>query len=317
MRKTFLLLVLITALFSCKKDVNDVNTPNDGSGSTPEIRWKKIASKFIQGTFPNNMEPASKGVKFLSMVGDSIYYYGYYTKVYATYNQGKNWYISDRQHNIKYIKAISKDTAFVCHTGGVDYTFNGGNTWIAVNADVAIIEPNSIVFKSSKVGFIAAQNGAFRTTDGGLSWQRRLVGNYCWFSFVENNVAYGVGQDSLVIKSIDGGVSWVTKPTYNGTTAINAAFIDENIGFINTGNALYVTRDAALTYTQSFFGQPVVDFKFISSTEGFLTTVDGVVYHTTDTGLKWVVDNDRLFIQYLATAKGKIYGSNDGIYKRF
>jgi photosystem II stability/assembly factor-like uncharacterized protein len=306
-KKNLFLVGIISVLFSCKKEAP---SQDEQPITTTPINWQKIAEK----------KPGTAGIKFLSMINDNVFYYGYYTTVYTTHDGGKSWGSSDfdAKHNINYILATAIDTAFACHSGGVNYTINGGATWLDINVDSTIVNATSIVFKNKIVGFISADNGAFMTTDGGLSWHKTFNGKYCGFSFTEDNVAYGIGADSLVIKSIDGGISWVTKPAYPGKSAAYATFIDKNTGFIlRSDNNLFVTRDAALTYTQLFFGQGVTDIKFISKTEGFLITIDGTVHRTTDAGVTWTIDNSRQFIQYLAPGKnGTMYGSNVSVYKR-
>jgi len=75
--------------------------------------------------------------------------------------------------------------------------------------------------------------------------------------FPSNAVGYIGGEDSLLLKTVDGGVTW-SPVVYSGintgfeTDFNNIQFIDENIGYLSVGDygGIYKTIDGGLTWNQ-------------------------------------------------------------------
>lgn len=75
--------------------------------------------------------------------------------------------------------------------------------------------------------------------------------------FPSNNVGYIVGEDTTLLKSIDGGQTWQELPTtgINITTGFDdnftdIDFVDENVGFLVAGySGIYATTDGGQTWS--------------------------------------------------------------------
>ena len=109
--------------------------------------------------------------------------------------------------------------------------------------------------------------------------------------FPNVNTGYAVGENGLIHKTVDGGVTWTAK-NY-GTTNYEAVFFtDENTGFIGGASTILKTVDGGNTWTPpvsitSFMGHDVYDFYFVNANVGFAVCNQSQILKTTDGGLNW------------------------------
>jgi len=153
------------------------------------------------------------------------------------------------------ISFVSSTMGWVVNfSGEIFKTTNGGQTW-ALQRVTQTRMGDPVQFRS--VGFANEQLGwagsfseghvLYETRDGGETWQdisHKITGaevaGICGLWVVNENVIYGVGRymsPARVLKSTDGGQSWVAKDVGPlAETLIDVFFFDENHGFVVGGD---------------------------------------------------------------------------------
>ena len=153
---------------------------------------------------------------------------------------GATWYVqyNDYTHPWKSIHFKDNNTgyAFGLYNSTMKTT-NGGALW----TDVAIHDTTWTAFSlfngfviSSDTCFALTEEGRIcRTTDGGLHWSINNIGvNGKKIIFVNSSIGYIVGGGGTILKSIDGGISWL--PQISGTinNLLSVSFTDANKGYV-------------------------------------------------------------------------------------
>ncbi|MEX2565620.1 MAG: YCF48-related protein [Cyclobacteriaceae bacterium] len=132
-----------------------------------------------------------------------------------------------------------------------------------------------------------------------LSWQTvfsqswRRVGNwgndFYDIQWVTNEVGYIAGEN-ILLKSIDGGLSWMERqsPTREKVSAL--AFFDEQRGVLIAENAMvYQTSNGGETWTtiQLNSDETLMDVQYLDENKLALAGKGGVIYLSKDAGLTW------------------------------
>ena len=153
-------------------------------------------------------------------------------------------------------------------------TADGGVTWTpqdtSMGASWALgaIDANTAVY-ANYIGVQPYTRGIRRTTDGGMTWTTADadVVYYTDFQFITPQIGYAAGGtipdfNSILRKTTDGGASWFT----------------------------------VSTIPQTQYGE-FEGISFLSESEGWGITYGGTIYHTTDGGLNWVVQDSSATLQ--------------------
>ncbi len=182
--------------------------------------------------------------------------------IYKTTNGGANWgKISWKNDNPKVtdinlysVYFINENTGFVAGQNGAMYkTTEGGDTpaeWVEVTTGVAgsntIYDINFV--NTEKGFFISTENkGLYSTINGGLEWTKiassgLLPDVYSIYlrslDFVDANNGYLAGykwvsstQKGIVIKTFDGGTTWVEQSVEPANTIYKIRMLDANHGW--------------------------------------------------------------------------------------
>lgn len=163
----------------------------------------------------------------------------------------------------------------------------------------------SVFFIDNQNGFATGNGTVFKTTDGGLTWNRDRVSNVPLNSvyFVNSKIGYAVGGQSscaetgctvpgsVVYKTVDSGNSWEKLSIPYALSALNSvSFINENVGFA-VGLGLQIkTTDGGKTWKQFELGYQGLMKKilFVDKQTGFCAGLYGNIYKTSNQGDSWI-----------------------------
>ena len=181
-------------------------------------------------------------------------------------------------------------------------TTNGGSTWNILNTNAGgiyyFVDASNGWMEGSS-GNIAggSLNSIYHTTNGGSTWtlQASNIGTTKAIYFSDLQHGWVVGQDGLVLKTIDGGSNWNALTNTGLTTGYNTKavfFLDANNGWISGGNEnsegvgtrfILATKDGGTTWTT----QPtpvtndIFSIFFWDVNTGWLTSDYGQIAHYT------------------------------------
>jgi photosystem II stability/assembly factor-like uncharacterized protein len=237
--------------------------------------------------------------------------------IIKTSNGGDNWDISltdSTGRNFTKVKFLDNYTGFA----GTDYevgggrlykTTNGGEEWNILNNpnqffsydDISVLNEQEIWAARD----LAFDGGVFRTTNGGVSWQRKYydVSNGADRIYMVNSrigfIADGVLSNGFLRKTTNAGDSWILLGDYG---FYKMEFIDSLYGYKSDGNLKRTTNGGTSWETilavQS--GNPphvIRDFALINDSiwginpEGNIlypnSEIRGVIFKTTNSGINW------------------------------
>ena len=151
-------------------------------------------------------------------------------------------------------------------SGAIHKTINGGNSWIKQKNSPGTYF-RAVAFVNNQIGFagnvgtnyfpnVTDANPLYKTIDGGNSWTEvtsSITGTVpegiCAIQAVNANVIYAagrVGGPPVIIKSVDGGASWVGKNLSPQCEMIlDIHFQSEDTGYVFAGTSADITEASA------------------------------------------------------------------------
>ncbi len=182
-----------------------------------------------------------------------------------------------------------------------------------INASSNVPSSASIIVAGEK-GVVA------KSTNYGSSWELLR-----WDStqtlksvhFVTSSVGYACGDNSLILKTTDGGSTWTTLSlTVEGISLTQVQFVSESTGFLldKIHFTLYRTINGGVTWT-SFLsdgsGGFFTSFQMLDEDDGWVSTADGTVIKITGGAPSFVRVMWGLAIDVI-----RFFNANDGIATR-
>ncbi|MFK5855932.1 MAG: YCF48-related protein [Bacteroidota bacterium] len=177
-------------------------------------------------------------------------------------------------------------------------TYDGGYSWesdtIVANGDFY-----RMYMHGSNCYLLNKSSQMMKTTNEGEEWVLLDVPNlgyqngYNDIQFVNDNTGYMCGNTGILVKTIDGGETWVNKTLVDEYNFSSMFFITEDKGWLidYSGQQILRTQTGGNGWTFTTLGedntfQPVHVF-FINENEGFVSTEEGVLFKTTNGGNTW------------------------------
>lgn len=206
---------------------------------------------------------------------------------------------------------------------------------LSVNENVNV---QSITFVNSTNGYacggIKGQLGAiYKTSDGGISWNKIYsVPNYCLYdvSFLNDTIGFACGENSLLLKTIDGGQIWVDqnsiqgKPPLNYISTMRSIFCADNSTIYVVGGKgfevglTYTTHDGGGFWAYNTYDTELRGLCFNDKNKGYYAGY-GAILKTNNSGVSFSplqINGDYFVsISFPTTDIGYACGYNGGIYK--
>ena len=228
------------------------------------------------------------------------------TFILKTTNGGDNWFFALKQPGsaggFRQIQFINQNTGYVCGNF-FKKTTNAGINWNLVNTS-GIFPENMFVISNDTIWLTDSEiltGGIFRTTNGGLNWQKLDNGIFgsSWpnkIYFINSRIGFA-SNSSLLFRTTNSGYNWSQVTNNNGF--IDMVFADSLIGY-KTFDSTRKTTDGGLTWIaqkrpklnawNDFFKFALINKDTIWGVGGSILTAlgsRGVLYKTTNGGLNW------------------------------
>lgn len=202
---------------------------------------------------------------------------------------------------LKEVLALDSQNAWVVGSAGtVLRTTDGGASWTGVPSGVTE-DFYGCHFRSSSRAWMVGANGVIRFWDGST-----LTGQTSGTSeslqdvdFIDDNVGWAVGGGWTVLKTVDGGLNWVSQsvPTDIDPYFKGVCFADSLEGWVvgSNGTILHTTDGGATWQVQlpgTLFGLRRV--KFVDPDQGWAVGFGGTILHTDNGGATWVKQSGNL-----------------------
>lgn len=280
--------------------------------------------------------------------GTTAYSVGRYGSMVKSIDNGTTWIplsISKTYTQLRKIKFTSSNIGYVAggntSSGFLLKTINGGTTWDNVGYDF-LYQIYSFAITSPNVWYAGSGNNKiFKTTDAGATFteqtQSVIVSTTADFNdmgFADSANGYAVSSGGGIIKTNDGGTTWVTANTPFGTTTVWAVkvFDAQKVIAVGASAKAFITTDGGTNWTALTTGIPGSFFcmNFLNNNFGIIAGYNNpnpVASKTTDGGATWTplvfpsaYDGNSIWaIEYmdenvfwLGDVNGNIYYTTDG-----
>lgn len=176
-------------------------------------------------------------------------------------------------------------------------TTDGGDNWEQMNVDSADYSNSySVFFINENTGWLLNENideySVLKTTDGGMDWRKIDVPvttdlPACEFSlnavfFVDENTGWIVGAGGIILKSTDGGESWIEQKNENDWIydLFSVYFVSETKGWaVGSYGIILSTTDGGITWNPqlSHTDNSLYDLTFVSEEAGWICGGSGII----------------------------------------
>lgn len=205
--------------------------------------------------------------------------------------------------------AFSSDKFVASGGNGTLVTTNdAGISWTVSYADTLDVRVSlrSMQFVDSLQGWsVGGRDGTmlprfiYRTTDGGHHWSRQSTHNVelvsVFFANEHNGWAVGGFSDGVILKTTDGGTTWIDRSNDSLDALADVFFIDTLSGWaVGIHGFIVKTEDGGESWRNVSLQIPdvlqLLSVYFVSSTVGWVAgtaRLQGFIAKTTDGGLSW------------------------------
>lgn len=244
---------------------------------------------------------------------------GHTSIFYSVFFLNKNigWIVGDEgiilktnNGGIKWIKQNSgvNNTLFTVHFvdenngwiagGKIFKTTDGGNSWIQVTTPT--VGGDNILyacrFFDKNNGIACGQyEGILKTSDGGITWDKKIGGAHFLYSIsiVNSTTGWIVGGQGTIYKTSDLGETW-SKQSISAWDLWSVSFIDDKIGWIGEGgnsiSKIFKTTDGGVSWVNQSYSNTcsLAAINFFDSNNGWLVGHQGRIFKTTNGGIEWI-----------------------------
>ena len=232
--------------------------------------------------------------------------------IYTT-DAGQTWTRDSTLASIHYLTHTDS-----LHLWGLsDYWFgvrstDGGNTWERFEYadrqnENGETRGREIIALDNERVFIAATNGIYSSTDGGVSWQPHSEQSLNSFQFLSDEEVFGGGDQvrARLLHSLDSAKTWTNLITTNNLYGFeiytDIDFIDMQTGWLtgsivpNLGGFILKTSDGGNNWQEQFStadpGKTPGIIHFLDEMHGWAGGGGGLILRTIDGGQNWLLGN--------------------------
>jgi photosystem II stability/assembly factor-like uncharacterized protein len=135
--------------------------------------------------------------------------------------------------------------------GGTFKSTDSGQTWLPVNTTLGRVY--ALAVASTRV-FSGTSTGVFRSDDGGLTWpssSRGILARRVGDLVMSGSVLYAVDIDGTVLKSTNGGASWVARSSGIASFVVSLAVdpTTPDIVYASTDDGIYKSVNGGASWT--------------------------------------------------------------------
>jgi photosystem II stability/assembly factor-like uncharacterized protein len=240
---------------------------------------------FSQWTRTNGPEGIS--MASLLTVGDTLYAGTETDGVYASTDDGVNWFPMNSGIETMGIGALAYKSGYLfagTRGNGVYRSSNGGQTWLPPSNENNLYI-NTMVVKDSSV--FAACHGIYRSTDNGVTWVYVGYNTDTYYGLCADGNKLFASDSHYCYITTDDGATWTTLNIYN----VWSYYCDGNLVVAGGVSKVFVSTDGGNNFTAINFpiNYSIVNLYTIIAMGNELfaaTSYDGV-YKSTDMGFNW------------------------------
>ena len=232
--------------------------------------------------------------------------------------------------NFSALNFLDENNGIVCGTRGEFYrTTNGGITWSSFNLgqfrfthnaiEVALVDINTIIVVGYQSSPIRQQ--ILRSIDGGQSWTSVYLSTRSLFlkrvQFISATEGMVVGDDGLILKTTDGGATWIKSEVATEENLSDLSFLETNRAYAVGQNTFLRTTDGGATWEQKDIEnlRPISNVAAVEGTATVYASNGYQVAKSEDAGDTWsMVDSTGSFYkEHLQVIAGNPITSNEGL----
>lgn len=189
--------------------------------------WVEVTTGIVASGQPRAIFSANPSYTWVVASGGYIYFTEDPTNAYVLQDSGgatTQDYNDVHGLDINYLVAVGNSNAVV-------FTTNGGKSWQALTGPAVGVNLNAVWMRSRSEWIVGAANGKlYYTRDAGSTWTEKTFpgsgsGNVTDVKFVTKSVGYMTHTTTApagrVLRTINGGYSWVAMPEGNTTLPSN------------------------------------------------------------------------------------------------
>ncbi|MGH1366642.1 MAG: YCF48-related protein [Calditrichia bacterium] len=224
--------------------------------------------------------------------------------IYKSMDNGSAWQRLDRELPFSMYTGVyftTPDSGWVIGRANTDLTYiahtsNGGQTWETTQLSDFSQPSQGIFFINSQHGWIGISSSVWRTIDGGVNWNSYslpVTNSVEDILFIDELNGWVITSNGPVLKSNDGGETWITQPIGN-EQILALDFSDSQNGWaVGRDGGIYHSTDGGTNWTtqNSNTTEILNDVDFLNPLVGWCVGNEGIILKTVDGGNTWIPEN--------------------------
>ena len=219
-------------------------------------------------------------------------------------NGGASWSFNfDAGNQFLYdVHFLNDNLGFVVgSSGALLRTTNGGANWTSYNLGSSSAQ-FCIAFLNAEHGFVSSYNKIYETQNAGDSWTEIPIEIEAirGLDFPSSTVGYLGGYRGDMMKTTDGGTTWIPLETPFRESIFKIDFLDEYVGYVcGEYGSIFHTTDGGITWKNQYTGlyfagedgvsNEILGMSFLNGDTGMYVGLLGAMYVTRNAGLTWIL----------------------------